>query len=182
MEKQLRKISAYALSNDDIQKILEPDTNIFTYPKFAHMKNIDEAFDELGRCIFLFLTQSETSGHWLCMYKKGNSIFYFDSYGEKPDAQRCWLSQEQLDSLGEGRPFLTELLRASGYKVYYSPFQYQSDKENMNSCGRWCVARLLCKDLTNDQFHTLIKTEMKAHDIKDYDVFVSMFIHDILNK
>jgi hypothetical protein len=101
----LQQIKGYALSNDDINEILEPDTKIFTYPKFCEINHIDEVFDRLGRCVFLFLTESETAGHWLCMFKrKENTIEYWDSYGEKPDAQRNWLSEEQLEALGEESP------------------------------------------------------------------------------
>jgi hypothetical protein len=78
MEESLKKIRQYSLSNDDINAILDPDTKIFSYPKFADMKHIDEAFDNLGRCVFLFLTESESSGHWVCMFKRGNVIEYFD--------------------------------------------------------------------------------------------------------
>jgi len=178
----LDEIKAYALSNDDIQAILEPDTKIFSYPNFNQMSHIDEAFDQFGRCIFLFLTTSKTSGHWLCMFKKGNSIYYFDSYGDPPDAQREWLSQDELDALDESEPRLTQLLSASGYKVFYSTFKYQSDKRDINSCGRWVVARLICKDMTDLQFYINIKAIMKKNGITNLDTFVSFFTADILGK
>ena len=182
MEETLKKIKGYALSNEDINEILEPDTKVFAYPKFAEMNHIDEAFDKLGRCIFLFLTQSETSGHWLCMLKKGDSIYYFDSYGGKPEHPREWLSQEQLDVLGEGEPYLWNLLKQSHYKVYYNTMKYQSDAANVNDCGRWCVARLICKDASDVQFYNIIKSDMKKRGITKMDDWVCLFTYDILGK
>lgn len=177
MEETLRTIQAYALTNEDIQAILDPDTKIFSYPKFAEMSHIDEAFDSLGRCIFLFLTESENVGHWLTMFKRNGHIEYFDSYGERPEAQRDWISQEKLEELGEGEPYLWNLLRASGYKVYSNTVPYQSDKKNMNSCGRWAVARLIYKDASNLEFYNIVKKSgMKP------DEWVSLFTYEMLGK
>jgi hypothetical protein len=180
---ELNRIKAYALSNEDINKILNPDTKIFTYPKFCEMEHIDEAFDELGRCIFLFLTESESSGHWLSMFKtKENVIHYFDPYGEKPEAQRKWLSQAQLEALGEGEPCLMNLLKESGYKVYSNAVPYQKNKEDINTCGKWCVARLICKDFNDKEYFNLVKKEMKDTGAKTPDDWVSMFIYKLLGK
>jgi hypothetical protein len=182
-QEQIKKIKEYALSNDDINKILEPDTKIFTYPEFGDMESIDEAFDQLGRCIFLFLTQSDTVGHWLCMFKRGDdTIEYFDSYGEKPEAQREWLTPEKLEELGEGEPYLYNLLKASGYKVYYNKFPYQADKNDVNSCGRWAVSRLIMKDYSNLQFYNAVRQDMKERGLKNMDDWVSIFTFEILGK
>jgi hypothetical protein len=177
MEETLYKIRQYSLSNDDINAILDPDTKIFSYPKFAQMQHIDEAFDPLGRCVFLFLTESASSGHWVCMFKRGNIIEYFDSYGEKPEAQRSWLTEERLQELGQGYPYLMDLLKKSGYKVYYNTYPYQKDKADVNTCGRWCVARLVCKDFTNHEFYNIVtKSGYKPDD------WVALFTYEILGK
>lgn len=183
MEEQIADIRAYALSNDDINEILDPDTKIFSYPKFCEMNHIDEAFDRLGRCVFLFLTESPTSGHWLCMFKRGgNTIEYFDSYGGKPDSQREWLSDEQLEMLGQEDCCLTNLLRASRYRVYYNTNPYQKDKKDYNTCGRWCVARLICKDMSNNDFYHLVQRQMKDRGLKSPDDWVAIFTYEMLGK
>lgn len=178
MDEPIKEVKAYPLGNDDIQAILDPDTRIFTYPEFGQMSSIDEAFDELGRCIFLFCTESPTSGHWLTMFKRPNGdIEYFDSYGEKPEAQRAWLTPERLEELGQGEKYLWNLLKASGRRVYYNTHAYQTDKNDVNTCGRWGVARLICKDLSNQQFYNLVKSSgMKPDD------WVAKFTYDMLGK
>ena len=105
------------------------------------------------------------------------AIEYFDSYGQKPEAQRDWLTEEQLEELGEGFPYLWNLLKKSGYKVYYSTHPYQSDRNDINTCGRWAVARLICKDLSNKEFYNLVmKSGYKPDD------WVALFTYDILGK
>lgn len=178
MEELLRKIKAYAISNDDIDAVLDPDTKVFPYPDFGRMSHIDEAFDKLGRCIFLFLTESEASGHWVCMFKRGkNTIEYFDSYGEKPEAQRDWITEEQLERLGEGVPYLWDLLKKSGYRVYYNTHQYQTNRADISTCGRWCLARIICKDMSNLDFYTMVKKSGYSPDD-----WVALFTYEMLGK
>ena len=44
---------SYALSDDDIQFILEPDTTIQRYNILDTLKHIDDIFDAKGRAILL---------------------------------------------------------------------------------------------------------------------------------
>jgi hypothetical protein len=183
MSQSIDDIKAYALSNDDINAILEPDTKIFTYPQFGDMESIESAFDRLGRCVFLFLTQSETVGHWLCMFARDDgSIEYFDSYGEKPEAQRKWIGEEKLEELGEAEPYLFNLLKESNKKVYYNTYPYQTDRNDINTCGRWCVARLIMKDYSNLQFYNAVRRDMKERGITKLDDWVAVWTYEMLGK
>lgn len=107
------------------------------------MDSIDEAFDSKGRCIMLYLTESATSGHWCCLLKKGNTIEFFDPYGEPPEEALSTVPKSKLQELDESRPYLTALLKASGKKVSYNHYAFQKDKENVNTCGRHSVVRCL---------------------------------------
>jgi hypothetical protein len=183
MPPNIDEIKKYALSNDDINEILEPDTKIFTYPQFATVSDIEQMFDKLGRCVFLFLTLSETAGHWLCMFlREDGSIEYFDSYGDKPEAQRKWISQEKLEELGEEEPYLFNLLKESGKKVYYNTYPYQTDRNDINTCGRWCVARLIMKDYSNLQFYNAVRQDMKEKGITKFDDWVAVWTFEMLGK
>jgi hypothetical protein len=139
----LGEIRDYPLSDADIRKILGRDIKIITYPMLGNMRSIDEAFDKQGRCIMLYLTNSATSGHWCCMLKKGNSIEFFDPYGEPPESALDGVPQTKLQELDENRPYLTALLKASGKKVTYNHTAFQQDKDNVNTCGRHSVVRCL---------------------------------------
>lgn len=179
----IESIRNYALSNTDIQEILEPDTKIITYPRFSEMSHIDEAFDKIGRCIFLYLTENESTGHWVTMWKDGpNSVYYFDSYGKKPDAPRDWLTEEKLEELGEDEPYLTQLLKESGYKVAYNTIPYQKTEDGMNDCGRWAVMRLITKDMDDKQFYNLVKEKLKEYGTKSMDDVACLFTYSYIGK
>jgi hypothetical protein len=142
-EHGMGKIRSYPLSDEDIRKILGRDISIITYPQLGEMNSINDAFDSKGRCIMLYLTEDNHSGHWVCMLNKGNTIEYFDPYGEAPEQALDTVPQSKLQELDEASPYLTQLLRASGKKVSYNHYAFQKDKADVNTCGRHSVVRCL---------------------------------------
>lgn len=174
----MEEAKAYALSNDDINTILEPDTNILTYPQLKDYQHIDEIFDPLGRVIMLYPTEAQNKGHWICMWKEGNRINYFDPYGEPPEEPKEWVGKTQSRLLGMGQNKLTQLLQNSGRKVFYNTYPYQQMSDDVATCGRWCVARLVCKDMTEKQFHNSVMKFKKGSP----DNFAVSFTHKILGK
>jgi hypothetical protein len=182
MDNLLADIKAYALSNDDIQEFLNPDTKILIYPELAHVRHIDQIFDSLGRCVLLFLTTGPTSGHWTVLFKRNGHIEWFDSYGEKPEQIRETMDEERLEELGQGEPYLWNLLKASGKRVYSSNVKYQSERADIATCGRWCLARLICKDYSNNDFHSIVRNGMKESGLTNYDDWVALFTYSHLGK
>jgi hypothetical protein len=142
-ERGLGRIKSYPLSDGDIRKILGRDIKIITYPDLGNMSSINQAFDKKGRCIMLYLTENDSTGHWVCMLNKPGAIEFFDPYGEAPEAALETVSEENKEALGEDQPLLTRLLRASGKKVYYNTYPFQKDKADVNTCGRHSVVRCL---------------------------------------
>ena len=173
----LPKVKAYPLSDQDIRDILGDDIKIISYPELANMKSIDEAFDSKGRSIMLIPNQSPTSGHWVAMLQKPDSIEFFDSYGDAPEEQKGGMSRSRLESLDIENPDLTRLLRASGKPVYYNSRDYQSEKNNVATCGRHAVCRLLYAPYSLNQYDRIIKqTRMNPDD------FVSGLTYSKLKK
>jgi hypothetical protein len=165
----------YSLSDTDIQKIIG-GTSIFRYPELDKMNSIEDAFDSEGRCMFLYLTEDEDTGHWCCMIKKGSNIEFFDPYGGlKPDGERKWLSKEKLEALGEDEPILTRMLK--GYKVTSNPYHFQKLKNDVNTCGRHCCVRLLMAHLSLPEYHKMI-----ASSGVEPDDFVTTFTSQVLKK
>lgn len=141
--KGLGRIKSYPLSDSDIRKMLGRDIKIITYPQLGQMSNISQAFDKKGRCIMLYLTENDSTGHWVCMLNKGNAIEFFDPYGEAPEKALETVPEENKEALGEDEPLLTRLLRASGKEVYYNTHPFQRSKGDVNTCGRHSVVRCL---------------------------------------
>lgn len=154
----LPKTKAYPLSDGDIRQLLGNDIKIVTYPQLSQMRSIDEAFDSKGRSIMLIPNQSPTSGHWVAMLKKPAGIEFFDSYGDAPEEQKGGMSQSRLQALDIERPDLTRLLRASGKPVYYNTRDYQAERNNISTCGRHAVSRLLYSPYSLDRYDKVIQS------------------------
>lgn len=172
----MNRIKQYALSNEDITNILG-DTRILTYPELDDLASWEDAFDEDGRCVLLFLTEDQSTGHWIGLLRNANTIEYFDPYGEAPEETKQWLPEEKLRMLDQEQPYLTRFLRSTKCEVYCNLYQFQEDKANINTCGRWVVSRLLLRRKTLKQFYDAIKKSgMKPDD------FVSALTFKILGK
>lgn len=170
----MQTVEKTPLSNWDIQKLLEPDTKIWTYDELSKVRKLDDLFDAQNRCILLMLTRSKTVGHWVCIWRKGRVVHFFDSYGIKPDGAKQWLTANKLAELEELPDYLTQLLKASKYRVLYNTFPYQEFKPDVQTCGRWAVTRLLLKELSDAQFHALVmQSGMRP------DAFVSFLTKDL---
>lgn len=170
------QIKAYPLTDADIEAILGK-TVIMTYPELQDMEDIEEIFDADGRSVLLFLTENNQTGHWTALIRNSDTIEYFDPYGSAPDADRKWLSKEKLRELDEEKPHLTRLLRNSHLKVYFNTYDFQEDKQNVNTCGRWVVARLLYRKKTLRQFYNIVMNSgLKPDD------FVSALTFQIIKK
>ena len=162
----LAAVRAHPLSDDDIRKVLGPVTIITNRDLRGH-RDIDEVLDRQGRLMLLYTPEDPTSGHWVCLWKSADGdINYFDSYGEPPDLP---------EDLGDQPPTLTEILKQSGRPVFYNRHQYQHPGGDVATCGRWCIARLLYRDRTPEQFHAIVR-KFKGEG----DDFVSALIYSFI--
>jgi hypothetical protein len=134
---------AYALSDGDIRQLLGSGTKITTYPDLARVRHIDELFDRYGRAILFVPQSNEQSGHWTALIKRGNTIEFFDPYGEPPEAQKDSVGEAQLEKMRMKEPLLAELLTDNPYKIIYNKVQLQELEDDVNTCGRHAVCRLL---------------------------------------
>jgi len=177
----LKKLKDYALSDGDIEELLGEDIFICVYPYLNEVEHIDQIFDSKGRCMLLFNTVDDSTGHWVCLIKKGNRIDFFDPYGLKPDEHMKWLTEAKRDDLDMETKRLTQLLKSSGYQVYYNNFEFQSDK-NSNTCGRHCCCRLLNLNLNLDQYYKFINDYKNKHNLGSLENAVTYFTYNIIKK
>jgi hypothetical protein len=173
----LQEAKAYPLGDDDINKILEPDTHIFTYPYLKQVKDIDEIFDPYGRAMMLYLTENENTGHWVCLIRRPDEIEFFDPYGEPIDKQLTWVGKGKRMELEQERPLLSKLLREKGLPVVFNKTKFQKVDDDVATCGRHCVIRLLFKDLPLPKYAEMIKKSGMTPD-----EFVTRKTYDLLGK
>jgi hypothetical protein len=171
-----KDLRGYSLSNFDITKMI-PTLKIVSYPDLLKYKTIDQALDEKGRLMILYLTQDEYTGHWICLLKKGNKIEFFDPYGNlKPDEESEWVPKKKLAEFDQDTHYLTKLLKESGYKVVYNKFPFQSENRDVTTCGRHCATRLYFKHLTLPEY-----TQMVLDSGLAPDDFVTNFTYKLIN-
>jgi hypothetical protein len=173
----LERVKAYPLSDGDIRRVLGDDIKVFTYPQLKRLRSADDLFDSKGRCIILFLTESETAGHWCCLLNKKKGIEFFDPYGDDPDGVKDEIPKSKRDELDMNQPYLMRLLAQSGRPVTYNSYPFQREKQDVNTCGRHCVARLLYAPYSLDKYGAIIKkSKMNPDD------FVSGLTYDKIRK
>ena len=131
---------SYLVSNFDIEsKFKGQPIKIITYPHLKNYNTIESLLPEEKSACFILLKTSFHSGHWTVVCRNGNNVYYFDSYGVKPDGEMKHIHPEMRYELGEDTHYLTNLLSASSFNESYNNYQYQSYSEDINTCGKWCT-------------------------------------------
>lgn len=145
-------------------------------PFFMHERELWENMKE--KPIVLCYLTSENYGHWTCLFKNKEGINFFDSYGLKPDDELFWNFPKSFKKKAkEDYPHLTRLLLSSSFLVHekfgknkrnlgktrinYNPYQYQSKKRGVNTCGRHVIFRLCFSELSDIEYNRLIRTLCK---------------------
>jgi hypothetical protein len=169
----------YPISEEDAQKMI-PSLRILTYPDLLSKTTIDDVLDDKGRLLLLYLTRSLTNGHWVCLLKRRGTkvVEYFDPYGGyKPDGESKWISPTKLREFGQASKHLTQLLNNSPYKVVSNHYHFQSEKNDMNTCGRHCLTRLYFKHLSLPKYIKIVKGSGLTPD-----EFVTGFTYNLIGK
>jgi len=172
--KKINEYEKVSLSNKDIEKLVNGQTNVFTYPQLSNYKHIDEILDPYDSCVILYMTK-KNYGHWCCLTKNNDRISFFDPYGEDnlPDEQLKNIPEHFREDSNQEFPHLTYLLYASGYPIEYNNYQFQKHQKDTNTCGRHCVNRLRNRHLNIDQYYNMMNSEAKRLGV-DYDQLVTM--------
>lgn len=177
-KKKLNYLIEDPLDDREIRKYL-PNAKILTYDTLGKYTDIEQLLpNDRDYCIILY-RQKPTFGHWVSLDKVGDNLSYFDSYGKIIDEPLNWNNYETNLSLGQSKPYLTQLLDKTDRNVFYNPFRYQSKSNDVNTCGRWCILRCLfaLKGYNLNQFYNQMK-ELKNFDEMNYDQLVSSIINN----
>jgi hypothetical protein len=153
-----KQAEAYRLGDDDIRKLLGSDIKITSYPALEHIHDIGQLFDKHGRAVLFFPQESQSVGHWIGLIKDGRQIEFFDSYGHYPDTQKP--DKDTQISLNMDKPLLTRLLEdaeRSGYRIIYNKVAMQKTKDDVQTCGRQVVCRLLYSRYPISRYREMIK-------------------------
>lgn len=152
----LKKLGKISLSGEDIYNALHKKTNIITYAQLRDYKSIDELLKPSGSIVILYET-SKGFGHWVCLYKDGSKIVFFDPYGLKPDEELKFIPKHFRKENGTNYPLLTYLLYKSGKNIEYNNHRLQRSLKDANTCGRHCIVRILNKKIPLDKYAEILQ-------------------------
>jgi hypothetical protein len=147
-KKIIKEYEDVALSNYDILKLVNHKAKIVLYPNLHKFKTIDQILGPYGACIILFEAKPNY-GHWCCLFKVDDNILeFFNPYGGYPDDTLEYIPISFRKISHQCKPYLSFLLYNSPYELTYNEFQFQQHKPNIRTCGRHCVMRILCRNLS----------------------------------
>ena len=180
---KLDDVKAYPLSETDMRAII-PTLKIQSYTDLLDASELDDVLDDKGRLMLLYLTENESTGHWICLLKlrDSNVVEFMDPYGNfKPDGEKKWLTNETLREFGQDTNKLTKLLRDSSYTVKSSAVPFQQEEDDNNTCGKHCLLRLYMKHLSLPEYAAFVADACEAEDLTP-DEFVCGFVHSLIGK
>jgi hypothetical protein len=178
---KLLKAERIALSDEDMLNAVGGKAKVILYPDLMNYQNIDDVLSPYGAAFLLYETRLNY-GHWTLLFKRknyrsaGSTIFFFNSYGGDeglPDDPLKYISKKFRLKSNQCYPYLSQLLIDCPYDLDYNNYKYQNKKTGTNTCGRWCIVRLLCKKLSSDEFYEYIKINAKKFKLT-FDEYVTL--------
>jgi hypothetical protein len=171
-----------SLSEMDIKHMMNGKTKIIPYTDIYNYKTIDQLLSPYGHVFLLYLTKPNY-GHWTLIfrYPHKREVHFFDSYGYVPDSEFSFVKDMQFRIKSKQiYHYLVHLLINSTkkYTVSYNHFQLQGHNKkggrHIATCGRWCLARILNKNLDEYEFFDLFGgDDMNV----DKDLLVTRYIN-----
>lgn len=150
-----------ALSSDDILKVFDNKTKIITYDQLKNYSSIDELLKPYGSVFLLYLS-AKNYGHWTLIFRNNkNENEFFDSYGMLDTKILKTIDKNIRKYYNQASPYLSKLLLKDGRKIIYNDNKLQKVEKNINTCGRWCIMRLIAKDIDIDNFNNIFTSQKK---------------------
>ena len=101
----------------------------------------------------ILIEEKLNRGHFTCLLRYGKTIEAFDSYSGTIDNELKYIPEMMKRMLGEDEKHLSRLLGAvKERQVIYSKKRLQKLEDGINTCGRWCILRIL---MMKEFFYTL---------------------------
>jgi hypothetical protein len=154
-----------SLSGNQIISALNGRTQIMTYKDLLKCDTIDDLLGIHDNAVILYLTK-ENYGHWTCIFKNGDVVYFFDSYGTRPDDQFKKIPDQVNKMHHQTYKYLTSLLYHCPYEVRFNQHQLQKYGAGINTCGRWVIERLRNPDLNEDEFaNVFLKSSINPDEL-----------------
>lgn len=148
----IEQLKSNALSFTQLQYLVGPkqasQCRWLVYDDLQNFKTIDQVLS-LGAAVILLQIEARNApkvGHFIVLLDHGNHIEHFDSYGLTIDEEVA-ITQEH---------HLTNMFKMSRRPIRENVKKLQTLREDVNTCGRWVVTRLLLRSYELDKFLKII--------------------------
>ena len=150
----LNEIEQHELTGEEIKEQL--GYMPILYSDLANIANVEQLLARgNGTSIIILYQETQYSGHYTLLYKRGSSICFFDPYGLQYDSELKRLNFNNA-------PHLTRILQ--GVNCISNRFPMQKYGNRIQDCGSWCITRLKLRHLTDEQFGLLFKENEQIID------------------
>lgn len=176
----VKRVAKEPLSFDDLKRMIRKGLDItpdkvaenrvngvkfIRYDELKSYSSLEDLFEsrrgEKGFDCIIILLQIEAPhaprvGHWITLLDHSSYYEHFDSYGLDID--------EEL-AITHEKPYLRNLFRDTSKRIDSNNERLQRFREDVNTCGRWAVARCLFVELTLDEYKKFIKSVHLTPDL-----------------
>jgi hypothetical protein len=154
--------------------------NIIKYSDLANYNSIQQLLPRNKSWKIILIENQVNSGHWTLLLRYKNTIEYFNSYGTFPSQELDFISSLQNDFLNQDIKHLNLLLTQAlpHFKIIYNKKRLQKLENGVNTCGKWCILRIMMMEKYNmdlKQFHNFINKLSKQYKLTS-DELVTLII------
>jgi hypothetical protein len=145
----IKKRLSTNITDSDLRRYFpNADENTIVYSDLSKYSDIQQLLPhDRSYKIILIETTDHNVGHWTAIMRYADTIESFDSYGSgKLENEFKFIPKKIRQILGETTNYLQELLKKAkrdGFKIVYNRDRLQADHDGVNTCGRWCILRIL---------------------------------------
>lgn len=117
-----------------------------------------------------------SSGHWmsLSIHPGKKQIYYFSTYGGKPDVEKNeWMTEDDLLMSGQEPNIFNDGLKdmqKSGWEIHYNDHPYQKPGDNTATCGIYTAA-FIRSGMNPEEFYQ----NHKRHHLTPHDYYKAYF-------
>ena len=136
----------YFITNHDLDKLIHNVKIV----KFADLDQYESIYDLLPKKIdyVVILTETEgiNTGHWQLLLRNNNVFEFFDSYSDEPNTILKFISKKMNQYLGNDyNKDMGHILKSikPTDKLIINEYEFQSDINNVNTCGRHVASRII---------------------------------------
>ena len=165
---KLLKIITEPMSDADIEMYL-PQAKVFMFRELKAYPTIQSILRKPRDYMILLYEHTPQNGHWVAVMRYENTIEFFCPYGSSPYSPNSpleWNSPEENAVVDATHNYLEDLLNKAegeGWDVIYNKKDFQEKRNNVNTCGAFCVWRVLCLTADNMNLSAFQKGMEEIH-------------------